>query len=169
MKIKTLVLGKDETNCYLLEMNRYILIIDPADEFSKIEKAIGNKKVIGVLITHHHESHTKALKEIEEKYKVKVFDYHNLREGHHRIKHFKFEAIKTQGHSRDGMSYYFVNEKAMFTGDTVLKGSVGQIERPRCLNKSIIKIKKYPNNTVIYPGHGDKTKMKDEKEENPYF
>ena len=168
MKIKTVVLGKEETNGYLLEINRHLLLIDPVDDYSKIEKEIGTKKVVGILVTHNP-SNDETINKIVEKYKVKVFDFHHLKEGHHRIKHFKFETIKTPGVYKDGMCYYFVHEKAMFTGATVLKGSVGKVNQPKKLYQSIIKIKKFPNNTVIYPAYGDKTKLKDEKEENPYF
>ena len=38
MKIKRLILGSLETNCYILENDNEILIIDPADDYEEIIK-----------------------------------------------------------------------------------------------------------------------------------
>ena len=43
MQIKTLQLGELQTNCYILEKNNEIIIIDPADNFNEIKKIINNK------------------------------------------------------------------------------------------------------------------------------
>ena len=40
MRITTLQVGNLATNCYLLEKNNKVLIIDPGDEFSKIKAEI---------------------------------------------------------------------------------------------------------------------------------
>ena len=52
MKIETLVVGYLDTNCYLLEIDNEIVIIDPGDDFYKIKEKIGKRKVVGVLVTH---------------------------------------------------------------------------------------------------------------------
>ena len=64
MTIETLVLGPLETNCYLLTKNNKCLLIDPADDFQTIKKAIGDKELIGCLITHFHPDHIGALEEV---------------------------------------------------------------------------------------------------------
>ena len=173
MKIKKVVVGEKETNCYLLEINRKVLIIDPGAESEKIKKEIGSKKVRGIIITHNHEAHNGCALELKDYYNTKIFDHNNLKPGYRRIKEFKFDVLRTPGHSKDSISLYFVKDKAMFVGCTVLKGSVGSLKyedsNRNSLYRSIIKIKKYPDNTKLYTGHGDITKLKDEKEENPYF
>ena len=70
-----------------------------------------------------------------------------------------------------GASFYFKDEKAMFVGDFIFKESVG---RSDCgdineLEESIEKIKKYDDDITLYPGHGEKTTLKYEKENNEFL
>ena len=50
MKIKCLVVGELMANCYLLEKDGKVLIIDPGDEFKKIDKVISGE-VEEILVT----------------------------------------------------------------------------------------------------------------------
>ena len=50
MKIKSVVVGSLETNCYILEKDGEILIIDPGDEANKIIESIAGE-VVGIIIT----------------------------------------------------------------------------------------------------------------------
>ena len=50
MEIKCVVTGYLDENCYILSKNGNCLIVDPGDEFLKIKEAIGDDKVLGVLI-----------------------------------------------------------------------------------------------------------------------
>lgn len=62
MKIKILPLGFLQANCYILEIDNEIIIIDPADDYEKIMQYIGDKKLLKILVTHYHADHTGALK-----------------------------------------------------------------------------------------------------------
>ena len=66
MKIKCLVVGELMANCYLLEKDGKVLIIDPGDEFKKIDKVISGE-VEEILVTHSHQDHIGALKELDDK------------------------------------------------------------------------------------------------------
>ena len=61
----------------------------------------------------------------------------------------------------------------MFTGDFLFKETVGRTDLEygnlNEMKESIKKIKKYDNDIVIYPGHGEKTTLGYEKENNEYF
>ena len=61
MKIERVVVGLLETNCYILSKNNKCIVLDPGDEYDKIIDTIGNKEIIGVIITHHHFDHIGAL------------------------------------------------------------------------------------------------------------
>lgn len=92
---------------------------------------------------------------------------HNLTLGVNEIK-----IIPTKGHSKGGICY-LIND-ILFSGDTLFQGSIG-----RCdlwggsfseIEKSIKeKLFTLDENTIVYPGHGDKTSIKYEKKFNPYF
>ncbi len=62
MKLK--VLGSGSTgNCYLLETDKEVLIIELGVPIKEILKAIDIHKVVGALITHEHKDHSKSMKE----------------------------------------------------------------------------------------------------------
>lgn len=173
MLIKMLKVGHLECNCYILEIDGEILIIDPGDEYFKINKYLKNKHIVGVIITHHHFDHIGAVSEIVDKYKCKVYDKNNLQEGICKIGKFTFEVIFTPGHKEDAITIYFKNTKAMFCGDFIFKDGIGRCDMAGGnifdMIKSIQKIKTYPRDTIIYPGHGDKTNIGYEIDNNIYF
>ena len=171
MVIKTLVLGPLQTNCYILKNDNTCLIIDPADEFNKIKECVGNLKALGVIVTHNHFDHIGALKEVEEYYNIKVLDGNNLEEKDYILGNFKFSIIKAKGHTSDSIIVYFKEEKIMFVGDFIFKDSIGRTDiggNMSDMKKSIEMMKKYSDIT-LYPGHGDKTTIDYEKENNYYF
>ncbi len=172
MKIKTVKVGYLETNCYIVSINDECLIIDPGDEIDKIIKEIGNLKPVGIIITHYHFDHIGALNQLVNKYNVKVIDY-KLEEKEYIINSFKFKLIYTKGHDNTCITIYFEQEKIMFVGDFIFKDSIGRIDLENSneldMINSINKIKKYPNDITLYPGHGEITNLEYEKENNIYL
>ena len=169
MKIKRLILGSLETNCYILENNNEILIIDPADDYEEIIKAIDNKKILGVIVTHYHFDHVGALPNFKDKYKI--YDYNNLSDNNE-IGNFKFKRLITKGHTDDSISIYFEKDKVLFSGDFIFKHEIGRCDlggNVEDMKKSIEYIKKFPKDITIYPGHGEKTTLEDELKNNYYF
>ena len=57
MEVKKVVVGALEENCYILEKDNTCLVVDPGADYQKIKDVIGDKKVLGVLITHSHFDH----------------------------------------------------------------------------------------------------------------
>ena len=186
MNINKIVLGVIEENCYFIEKNGDLLIVDPGDEFNKINKIIKNNNynLLGVLITHAHFDHVGALNELINKYHVPVYynninneiNYDkliNIEEKEYNIKDFKFKVIFTPGHRNDSSTFYFYEENAMFVGDFIFKNSIGRTDLEysdsKEMKKSIEMIKKYDDNINIYPGHGEDTTLGYEKQNNFYF
>lgn len=170
MKIDKVIVGFLEENCYVISINNECLIIDPGDEFDKIKELVGDKKVLGILITHHHFDHVGALDECIKCYKCEVIDNKNKI---NKIGPFSFEIIDTPGHKEDSITYYFKDNKVMFTGDFIFKNSIGRCDlnggNERDMLKSLYKIKKYDKDIKIYPGHGDETTLSYEIENNYYL
>ncbi|MBE6152051.1 MAG: MBL fold metallo-hydrolase [Firmicutes bacterium] len=171
MNIKTVVVGNLQTNCYILENDTQCIIIDPGAEPEKIEKEL-QKELVGIIITHSHLDHTGGLLYFVNKYKVKIYDYNNLKEGLNTIGTFTFDVIYTLGHTKDSITIYFNQEKVMFVGDFVFFHTVGRTD----LNggdfeqmKSSIAILKHYDDVTLYPGHGRVTTLKEEKSNNIYF
>ena len=164
MNIKRVIVGRLETNCYILEKNDECLIIDPGDDFEKIKNNI-SKNVVGILITHNHFDHIGALKDLLKLYNVSVYDKSNLKEGINRINDFEFKVFYNPGHTDDSISLIF-NED-MFSGDFIFYGTIGRWDLGGNIIDMKNSIKKILNSKInykIYPGHGDNTYLDNERE-----
>lgn len=173
MKVSKVVVGQLEENCYIIEKNNHVLVIDPGAEFFKIKALIQDKIVDGILITHNHFDHVGALEELKEIYKVNSYQKDNLLLGNNTIGNFTFEVIHNPGHTNDSISFYFEELNSMFVGDFIFQRTIGRWDLPTGneldMVKSIEKIKQRNNDIVLYPGHGVETVLGYEKKYNPYF
>ena len=173
MNIDKIVIGPLEENCYLLEKSNKYLLVDPGEDLEKILDFIKEKEILGILITHHHHDHIGSLKYLQDKFNYKTYQYNNLKEGTISIEPFNINIIFTPGHTSDSVTYYFKDEKIMITGDFLFKNTIGRCDLETSsisdMQKSINKIKEYPNDIKIYPGHGQSTTLGNEKEFNPYL
>ena len=173
MKIEIVKVGELECNCYLLDIDNNVLIIDPGDNSDKIISSIGNRNVVGIIITHYHFDHIGALDNIVDKYKVKVNDIKNMNEGSNKINKFNFEVIYTPGHKEDAITIYFKEDKVMFSGDFIFRDTIGRWDLPGGdideMYESLNKIRLYDKNITIYPGHGDSTTLGYEIDNNIYL
>jgi len=171
MNIKRLILGPLETNCYLIIKDGNCLIVDPAFDFEFIKKEINNLNLIGILITHYHFDHIGALEELKNYYNVPIYDYNS--KGNINIENFSFDIIYNPGHTNDSITFYFKDDKIMFVGDFLFRESIGRTDLPTGNNNQMLEslkmIKKYSNEIIIYPGHGPKTNLGYEKNNNVYL
>ena len=88
---------------------------------------------------------------------------------------FQVRVIHTPGHTAGGCCYYVLNEGAVFTGDTLFRRDVGRWDLPTgdITGKTLIasvkeKLFVLPEETVVYPGHGEGSVIGEEKRLNPY-
>ena len=83
----------------------------------------------------------------------------------------KYSVIHTPGHSKG--SVCIIIDNILFAGDTVFKNSIGRTDLYGGdydeLILSLQKIKKLPQDTIICPGHGPFTTLKNELKNNMYF
>lgn len=80
----------------------------------------------------------------------------------------EFRVIHTPGHTAGSTSLYCEKEKCLFSGDTIFCGTWGRTDLPTSNREDIMnsitkKILILPDDTLIYPGHGKATMLKDEK------
>lgn len=74
-----------------------------------------------------------------------------------------------------GQLAFVINEEAVFTGDTLFKGSVGGTRGPghttfQDLRRSIMEtLMGLPRSMTVHPGHTDPTTIGDEWESNPFI
>ena len=158
MKVEKLILGDLDTNCYIISENSKCLIIDPASDTNLIKDKCKNFDVEGILVTHHHFDHVGALNELENFYNIKHNTHNNS---------FNYEIISTPGHTDDSITFYFRDNKIMFTGDFIFYHTCGRCDFYNSsindMKNSLENIKKYDDDIVVYPGHGDSSILGDEK------
>ena len=80
-------------------------------------------------------------------------------------------VIETPGHTAGGISFY--TDGSLFSGDTLFRASIGRTDLPGGSYSTIIssvtdKLYLLPDNTKVYPGHGESTEIGWEKQNNYY-
>lgn len=164
MQIEKVIVSEYRTNCYIVTKDNKTLLIDPGDDAEKIESMLQGLNVVGILVTHNHSDHIGALDYFEKKYHL----HHN-----EKCQEFIYETIKTPGHTKDSVTFYFPDEKMMFTGDFLFYNTIGRMDFPggseKEMQESLEQIKNYPDDITIYPGHGPKTNLGHEKKNFPYY
>ena len=85
---------------------------------------------------------------------------------------FSIKVISTPGHTAGGLCYYLEKERVLFSGDTLFAGSYGRVDFPtssmaemaRSVRERLLTL---PEDTIVYPGHGESTDIRSEKKYNP--
>ena len=77
----------------------------------------------------------------------------------------KIKVIHTPGHTAGSISLYV--EDALFSGDTLFRGSYGRTDFPTGnawdMMKSIKRLLTLPDETIVYPGHDQMTRIGEER------
>lgn len=200
--VDKIIIGVMETNCYLVydEDTKKVIVVDPAKRGVYDTLINAGFTVDSVILTHGHFDHIMGCHEMQEKgIKVYALDKEkalledaklNASEGIRRpytveadgffsdgqeveLAGLKFKVISTPGHTSGSCCYYFEDDKAMITGDTLFAGSVGRSDFPTGDEATIIDsvhmlVDTFPGDVVIYPGHGNASTIEKEKRFNPF-
>ena len=84
------------------------------------------------------------------------------------------KVIATPGHTIGSCCYYFEEDGILISGYTLFQESVGRTDFPTGSMGSLIRSIKeklfvLPDETKVYPGHGDVTDIGSEKKYNPFL
>lgn len=93
---------------------------------------------------------------------------HFLEEGESiRLGDLVMSVIHTPGHTPGGCCFYLEKQHALFSGDTLFKGTYGRLDlctaEPEKMGGSLKKLAELPPETRVYPGHGPHTTIQEEK------
>lgn len=196
MNIKTIPVGQLETNCYVVvnEETLDCVVIDPGDESNTIMDYIESNrlKCEAILLTHGHFDHVGAVNEILEQTGCAL--YINPRDEGYEVgksgvkfkmpeggKYYddgdviveaglEFKVLATPGHTPG--SVCLICGDALFTGDTLFRGSCGRADLPggsmREEMRSLKKICQLEGDFEVYPGHMDSSTLERERRFNHY-
>lgn len=84
------------------------------------------------------------------------------------------KCIATPGHTAGSCCFYFEEAGFLISGDTLFQESVGRTDLPTGSMKTLItsikeKLFVLPEETKVYPGHGESTTIAYEKKYNPFI
>ncbi len=186
IQIDRLELGPFGVNAYIVTCQKTrdsVLVDTPAEAGTIMDRLKGtNPKYI--LLTHNHMDHLGALAELHSKLKVPLavhtLDAGNLPSPPEMLLNdgdtvsfgnIKFEVLHVPGHTPGSLC--LKAGRYLISGDTIFPGGPGKTRSPanfRQIIKSITeKIFVLPDDTPIYPGHGDSTVVKTAKDEFAIF
>ena len=188
MTIKSHPMGPYQTNCYIANVDGKDFIIDPGvDATSWVLKNVENP--IAILNTHGHFDHVWSNAEISEKLNIPIYcpkgdcfmlEDDPFSQGTPKSvpdvdvkpdETIDFDGVEVifhhfAGHT-PGCSAIQIKD-ALFSGDFIFSGSIGRVDfpysNPNDMKKSIKKVLNWKDNFKVYPGHGDSTNLKKEKD-----
>lgn len=196
MLIKTLPVGQLETNCYVVTDENALVcaVIDPGDESNTILDYIEDNKLSckAILITHAHFDHVSAVNAMLEATGAELYmcekdmelvrsgtsgrfrppeNTHFYKDGDEvKVAGLTFKVIETPGHTPGGVT--LICGDALFTGDTLFRGSCGRTDLPggdmRAELRSLKRIASLEGDYEVYPGHAESSMLSIEREHNPY-
>lgn len=187
--IKKIPVGPLETNCYVVscEVTGFTFIIDPGDSPRVIINYIRRNEFIpkAIVLTHGHPDHTSGVKLMSGELNIPIFMHKNdldmlrlvninsvdkyLNDGDIlTLGRENFKIIHTPGHTLGGIC--ILNNGILFSGDTLFKNGVGRTDLPGGSQDALensLKNKLFilPPETIVYPGHGPETTIKEESAE----
>lgn len=196
MLIKTIPVGELETNCYVVtdETSLQSVVIDPGDESCTILDYLEDNHLncVAVFLTHGHYDHVGAVPALLEETDAIVYmnardDARNIDSFHFpyslpengknyddgdtiTIGNLSFEILATPGHTPGSVTIKV--EDALFTGDTLFRGSCGRTDLDggdaATIFRSLKKICALPGDYEVYPGHMDSSSLIRERTFNYY-
>ena len=150
-----------------------------------------------IYLTHCHGDHIGGVKELKQKYGGQVIierkDAENLLDPNKSLTSYiglenltveadarvddgdllhlgnlEFKVLNTPGHTSGGSCLYCEEEKLLFSGDTLFRGTWGRTDVPTgsfedVINSITKKLMILPEDTIVYPGHGKSTMIREEK------
>jgi hydroxyacylglutathione hydrolase len=87
---------------------------------------------------------------------------------------FEIDVVFTPGHSPGHVTYSVPDERVLFSGDVLFKGSVGRTDLPGGDWPTLLEsirglVDAFPEETGVYPGHMGVTTLGSERASNPFL
>ena len=184
--IHRLSLGPYGTNTYILVCTEthQSVVVDAPGGADEVMAALSGTTPKYILITHNHMDHTGALVRLRKDLGIPVAAHIsdaeglplspdiNLKQGDHvTFGKIRLDVIQTPGHTAGSLCFY--RAPYLISGDTLFPGGPGKTWSPAAFMQIISsltqKIFTLPDDTQIYPGHGDGTTVGKAKEEYAVF
>ncbi len=188
IKIKRIINGAEEANCYLVVAGNELVVIDPGDESEEIIQKIdelGKMNYKYILLTHGHFDHVMAVNDLKKKFgfQVVIGKYDKDIKGLNAkfnvdvpqtevditvsegdaldFGNEKIKVLSTPGHTKGSVCYLIGDN--LFSGDTLFPHRHGRTDfatgNPEEMDKSLKRLFDLPGKTKVFPGHYEETTL----------
>jgi hydroxyacylglutathione hydrolase len=184
--IKVGPLGPFNNNAYLVvdQASKESIIVDAPPEGEKVLEAAQGTRVSRIILTHRHGDHWATIDALKLATGAPVYCHEADREPHADkvdgtladgeevpLGKGRLRVIHAPGHTPG--SICLLTGRFLIAGDTLFPGGPGHSERPEDLQEEVRSIVErllvLPDDTVIYPGHGDDGTIGQSKQEYADF
>jgi hydroxyacylglutathione hydrolase len=179
-------LGPWGTNSYIVvcQATDESLLVDAPGDADKVLKQLAGTKPKYIVLTHNHIDHIGALDELKAKLKIPVAVHPadasglaikpdmELKDGATiKVGKLSIRALHTPGHTPGSLC--FLSGRYLISGDTIFPGGPGKTGSPAAFKQIVRSIETklfvLPDDTKVYPGHGEPTVLGKEKKEFAVF
>jgi len=186
IQIERLSLGPFGTHCYLLICQKTgdSVIVDAPGEAEKVLKRLEGTQPKYILMTHNHMDHVDALAALKSALNIPLAAHKDdagglpvkpeqfLKDGDTiAFGEIQLKVLHTPGHTPGSLC--FLTGRYLISGDTIFPGGPGKTWSSDDFRKIVASLKNkiftLPDETQVYPGHGDATVLKKEKKEFEAF
>jgi glyoxylase-like metal-dependent hydrolase (beta-lactamase superfamily II) len=180
VRIIKMELGPFGTNAYIIvcQATGDSILVDAPGDADKVLKRLAGTKPKYIVLTHTHIDHIGALEELKARLKVPVALHPEdavrlslrpdmeLKDGDTiEVGKLKFKVLHTPGHTPGSLC--FLVGKYLISGDTIFPGGPGKTGTPADFKQIVKSIETrlfvLPDDTEVYPGHGEGTVLGEEK------
>ena len=184
--VKVGPLGPFDNNAYVLidPASSHSFIVDAPAEGERLLEAAQGTEVQRIVMTHRHPDHWATIDALKEATGAPVYCHEADREAQAdkvdgtlsdgeeiALGKLKIRVIHTPGHTPG--SICLLVGRHLIGGDTLFPGGPGRTNQPEELQEEIRSILErlypLPDDTVVYPGHGDDVSIGRSKEEYAAF
>jgi glyoxylase-like metal-dependent hydrolase (beta-lactamase superfamily II) len=174
-----------DNNVWVVGDDADCLVIDAPHNVEAILDVVDGRRVLAILCSHAHDDHVRVAPALAERVSAPVMLHSgdlplwelvhpevapdaNLVDGKRvSIAGSDLEVVHTPGHSPGGVCFYSSTLGVVFTGDTLFQGGPGATGRSYSDYEALVtsirtKLFALPRDTVVHPGHGDSTTIREE-------